>query len=78
MWGLEQLDPVEYVPAHCRALEWDELQSPFQPKPFYEDKQCNIIDFSPLEASWDDFNKASEDAVKKLVPDKLQKCSFSS
>lgn len=40
-------------------------------EPVSQDKQFNLIDLSLQETAWDDFNKASVDAVKKLVPDKL-------
>lgn len=45
-------------------------------EPVSQDKQFNIIDLSLQETAWDDFNKASVDAVKKLVPDKLQWCNL--
>lgn len=38
-----------------------------------QDKQFNTIDLSLQKTAWGDFNKASVDAVKKLVPDKLQR-----
>jgi len=35
-WSLEQPDPGEDVPAHCRGLGWMASEGPFQPKAFYE------------------------------------------
>ena len=38
-WGIEQPGLVGGVPAYSRGeLELDELKSPFQPKPFYDQK----------------------------------------
>lgn len=47
-------------------------------EPVSPDKQFNLNDFSLQETAWGDFNKASVDAVKKLVPDKLQWCNLAS
>ena len=33
-WGFEQPGLVEGIPAHGKGLDLDDLQGPFQPKPF--------------------------------------------
>jgi len=42
-WSSEHPGLVEDVPAHGRGLEPDDLQGPFQPKPFYDSMTKNVV-----------------------------------